>query len=79
MIIYFKAGTRLRDILNPDIDYYTRKIETEEGLSVREILESIDINPENVAFAYSDGIMRKLDYKPLEGENITLQPPINGG
>jgi molybdopterin converting factor small subunit len=79
MIIYFKAGTHLRESLKPDIDFYTRKVETTEGLTIREILESIEINPSDVSFAYSNKEIKKLNYKPVEGENITLQPPISGG
>ncbi|MCK4760558.1 MAG: hypothetical protein KAW12_00060, partial [Candidatus Aminicenantes bacterium] len=79
LTIYFKAGSELRGRLKPDVDYYTRRVETEPGKSVKEILIGLGIEPGLVAFAYSGGKMRKLDYVPQENENITLQPPVSGG
>jgi len=79
MVIYLKAGSKLRERLNPDVDYYTRSVETEEGKSLREILSDIGVNPAFVAFAYTGGKLKRLDYIPTDGETITLQPPVSGG
>jgi len=79
MIIYLKAGNELRLRLQPDVDYYTRKVETESGRSIKEILNDLGINPSFVAFAYTEGKVQGLDYVPKEGQNITLQPPVSGG
>ncbi len=79
MTIFLKAGSELRERLQPDVDYYTRKVETEEGKSIRTILEELGINPAFVAFAYSDGSIKRLDYVPKDGDTITLQPPVSGG
>lgn len=79
MVIYFKAGGELREKLQPDVDYYTRRVETEAGQSLKDILEGIGINPGFVAFAVKDGKLKRLDYVPSEGEVITLQPPVSGG
>jgi len=78
LIIYFRAGSELRERLQPDVDYYTRKVEAEEGMTLREILESINVNPSFVAFAYTEGKMKRLDYVPVNGQRITLQPPVSG-
>jgi len=79
MIIYLKSGGKLRDKLKPDVDQYTRKVEVEEGLSLRQILERFEIPAEQIAFAFVDGRFKRLDYFPEEGQVITLQPPVSGG
>ncbi len=79
MIIYLKAGGELRAKLQPDVDYCTRRVEAEAGLSLRDILAGIGINPAFVAFALKDGDVKRLDYVPSEGDVITLQPPVSGG
>jgi sulfur carrier protein ThiS len=66
-------------MLKPDVDYYTRKVETENGKSIREILTGMGINPAHVAFVYTDGKVKRLDYIPSDGQSITLQPPVSGG
>jgi sulfur carrier protein ThiS len=79
MTIFLKAGSELRLKLNPDVDYYTRRVEIEGGKTLREILRQIGLDPAFVAFAYSEGKLRSLDYIPQDGQNITLQPPVSGG
>lgn len=79
MVIYLKAGSELRNRLKPDIDYYTRRIETQEGKTIREILQDIGINPALVAFVYTSGKVKRLDSIPADGQIITLQPPVAGG
>lgn len=79
MVIFLKAGGELRTKLNPDVDFYTRRVEIKEGQSLRDILLGIGINPAFVAFAYRDDKVTRLDYIPAEGEIITLQPPVSGG
>jgi hypothetical protein len=79
VVIYLKAGGVLRDMLKPDVDMYTRKVEVETGKNIREILTGINVSPANVAFVYTEGQMQRLDYVPLEGQHITLQPPVSGG
>ena len=79
MVIYLKAGSELRERLNPDIDFYTRRIETQEGKTIRKILVDIGIDPGLVAFAYTSGKLKSLQYIPSDGQIITLQPPVSGG
>jgi hypothetical protein len=79
MIIFFKAGSELRHRLNPDVDYYTRRVETDPGKSVKDILKDIGLDPAFVAFLYIEGKVKNLDYVPSEGQYITLQPPVSGG
>ena len=79
MIIYLKSGGKLREKLKPDVDQYTRRIEVEAGLSLKEILKKFDIPAEQVAFAFVEGNFKRLDYYPEDGQIITLQPPVSGG
>lgn len=79
MVVYLKAGSELRLKLKPDVDFYTRRVETTEGLTLRDILGEIKIDPAFVAFAYSEGRIFSLDGAPRDGQSITLQPPVSGG
>lgn len=79
MEILLKAGGHLRPMLEPDVDYYTRRVETEEGKTIREILEDMNVNPSFVAFVYVAGKAKNLDYIPEPDQSITLQPPVSGG
>ncbi|OGD09928.1 MAG: hypothetical protein A2Y86_00410 [Candidatus Aminicenantes bacterium RBG_13_62_12] len=79
MVIYLRAGSELRLKLNPDVDYYTRRVETAEGRTFRDILKDIGLDPAFVAFAYSEEKMFSLGGVPREGQSITLQPPVSGG
>lgn len=79
MVIYLKAGSELRNRLNPDVDYYTRRVVTQPGKTIREILVDLGINPGLVAFGYTRGRLVRLDHVPKDGEIITLKPPVSGG
>jgi sulfur carrier protein ThiS len=79
MVVFFRAGSELRHRLQPDVDYYTRRVETEPGRSVRDILRDIGLEPALVAFVYVEGRVRNLDFVPSEGQSLTLQPPVSGG
>ncbi len=79
MVVFLRAGSELRGRLQPDVDDYTRRVETEPGRSIRDILQDIGLNPALVAFIYVEGKVQKLDYVPAEGQRITLQPPVSGG
>lgn len=79
MVIFLKAGGNLRTLLKPDIDYYTRRVVTEEGKTIKEILEDIGVNPALVAIIHTEGKGKGLNYVPSDGETLTLQPPVAGG
>jgi len=79
MILYLRSGGKLREKLKPDVDLYTRKVDVEDGLTLREILEKIGVTEGLVNFAFAHGKLRKLDFRPNDGDEITLQPPVSGG
>jgi len=79
VVIYLKAGSELRHRLKPDIDYYTRRVETDAGKTINEVLSDLGINPSLVAFVYTEGKAKSLDFIPSDGQSITLQPPVSGG
>jgi hypothetical protein len=79
MVVYLRSGGRLKERLRPDVDQYTRRVEVEGAPTLREILGVLDIPPALVAFGFSQGTVRRMDYRPSEGEVITLQPPVAGG
>jgi sulfur carrier protein ThiS len=79
VVIYLKAGSELRHRLKPDIDYYTRRIKTDAGKTIKEVLIDLGINPALVAFVYTEGKVKNLDFIPSSGQSITLQPPVSGG
>jgi molybdopterin converting factor small subunit len=79
MKVFLKAGGRLRPMLKPDIDQYTRQVEIDSPKTIGEILKSISLDRSYVAFIYVDGKIRDFSYVPSDGQSITLQPPVSGG
>jgi len=79
MKVFLKAGGQLRQMIKPDVDHYTRKVEIDGEKTVAEILKDISLDPAYVALVYADGKMIDMSYKPSEGQTITLQPPVSGG
>jgi hypothetical protein len=79
VVIYLRSGGKLRERLKPDVDEYTRRVEVEGTPSLNEILAGLGIPDGLVAFAFAEGKFQRLDYRPGEGEIVTLQPPVSGG
>lgn len=79
MEVFLRSGGKLRDRLAPDVDNYTRRVVVAGSPSIREILAQLDIPDGLVAFAFSNGKLRRLDHVPADGDVITLQPPVSGG
>ena len=78
-VIYLRSGGKLKDHLKPDIDQFTRRVEVDDSLSVRQILRELNIPDGLVAFAFVDGNFKKLDHIPQHEEIVILQPPVSGG
>ena len=79
MTIFLRSGGKLRDKLKPDVDQYTRRVEVEGDKSLRDILNEVGVPDSLVAFAFANGKLERLDYRPADGDIITLQPPVSGG
>ena len=79
MTIFLRSGGKLKDKLKPDVDQYTRRVEVEGDKSLREILAEVGVPDSLVAFAFANGKLERLEYRPVDGDIITLQPPVSGG
>jgi molybdopterin converting factor small subunit len=79
LVVFLRSGGKLRDKLQPDVDQYTKRVEIDGGKSLREILKEIGVPDSLVAFAFANGRLERLDYRPADGDVITLQPPVSGG
>jgi molybdopterin converting factor small subunit len=79
MTIFLRAGGQLRARINPDVDYYTRKVEIDGEKTIGEILKEISLDAALIALVHVDGKLKDLSYIPSEGQIITLQPPVSGG
>jgi sulfur carrier protein ThiS len=80
MLIYLKAGGKLREFLKPDVDEYTRRLELPVNMNLKDILISLGIPTGFVAFATTtDGTVKRLDYIPVDGDCLSLIPPVGGG
>ena len=79
MVIFLKAGGDLGRKLQPDVDAYTRRVEVEEGKTLREILQGIGVDPRFVAFAVKGERVEQMSLVPGNGDTITLLPPVSGG
>ena len=79
MTVYLRVGGALRERLRPDVDEYTRKVDTEAGWTLRQIVESVGLKPVHVAMAFVGDRLINLGYVPGDGDVITLRPPVQGG
>lgn len=79
MIIMIRAGGSLREVIRPDVDHYTRRVETADGTNIGNILQQINVDRRLIAFIYVDGKVKDYEYIPIDGQTVTLQPPVSGG
>ena len=78
-MIYLKAAGDLAAYLDLEPGSSMHRLELETPATLQEILAQLGIPTGLVAFGYSDGVVRRLDYQPVDGETITLQAPAAGG
>lgn len=79
MIVLLRTGGQLREMLKPDFDRYTRKIDCPDGANMETILKQIGLDRKFIAFIYVDGKVCDFSYIPKDGQIVTLQPPVSGG
>jgi sulfur carrier protein ThiS len=77
--VLLKAGGTLTELLKPDVDAYSRRVEARDGATLREILETLGVPPGRVAVATANGSKVALDYAPGDGDEIALLAPVQGG
>ena len=78
-MVYLKAAGNLASYLDLDPGSGTHRLELETPETLALILDRLGIPAGLVAFGYSNATVRRLDYRPVDGETITLQPPAAGG
>jgi molybdopterin converting factor small subunit len=79
MKILVRAGGSLREVIKPDVDQFTRKVEIDDGKNIGDIIQKIQVDKRLIAFIYVDGKIKDYSYVPKDGQTITLQPPVSGG
>ena len=79
MTIFLKVGGILKERVRTDVDEWTRRVETEAGRTLRQVIEELGLKPVHVAMAFSGDRLVPLSYLPSDGEVITLRPPVQGG
>ena len=79
MVVFLKADGRLAAYLKMDQETQSHRLDLDRPKTLAEILADLGIPSGLVAFGYSDGRVRRMDYEPQDGETITLQPPVSGG
>lgn len=53
--------------------------EYREGTRIKEILRDIEIEEKDVAIMLKNGVSAKLDAIPLDGDYLSIFPPVGGG
>lgn len=54
-------------------------IETDGGLTVREIVLRLGLDPEEIGLATIDGVQSRMDAIVPQGSRLCLFPPMSGG
>ena len=50
-----------------------------EGTHIREIIKDLNIEEKEVAILLKNGITAKMDHIPLDGDYLSIFPPVGGG
>jgi len=74
MKIKIKLFATLRDNRDKILE-----IEYKEGTEIREIIKDLNIDEKDVAILLKNGRSAKMDDVILEGDYLSLFPPIGGG
>jgi molybdopterin converting factor small subunit len=54
-------------------------VEAQEGETIRQVTESLGIEEEEVAILLRNGRDASLDDRPIEGDVLSIFPPVGGG
>ena len=54
-------------------------IELEDGKTLRDLVECLEIPEEETKVVFVDGIAQPLSYELLDGDDVGIFPPIGGG
>lgn len=50
-----------------------------EGILIKDIVEDLEIDKNDIAILLRNGISAKMDNKPSDGDTLSIFPPIGGG
>ena len=73
--IQLKLFATLHEFEPPSSDNYS----IEPGMSVRELLEQLDLPPEKARLIFINGIKADLTATLQGGERVGIFPPVGGG
>lgn len=50
-----------------------------ERTLIKDIVQDLGIDENDIAILLKNGISAKMDYEPLDGDTLSIFPPIGGG
>lgn len=62
-----------------DHRFSTKEMEFVDGLTVSQVIETLDIPDEEVAICLVNGHSKELDHVLVDGDTLSLFPPVGGG
>jgi molybdopterin converting factor small subunit len=55
------------------------EVEINEGASLQELIDCLNIPPEEAKVAFVNGVVQQMDWKLKPGDQVGIFPPIGGG
>jgi molybdopterin converting factor small subunit len=55
------------------------EVEIGEGASLQELIECLNVPPEETKVAFVNGVVQELDWKLKPGDQVGIFPPVGGG
>ena len=79
MLVMVKLFATLRELF-PDLGIgEPMEVKLPDGASVSDLVEKLEIPPDEVKLVYVNGRLRSMDYVLSEGDEVGIFPPVGGG
>ncbi len=79
MLVMVKLFATLRELF-PDLGIgEPMEVKLPDGASVSDLIEKLEIPPDEVKLVYVNGRLRSMDYVLSEGDEVGIFPPVGGG
>ncbi len=79
MLVRVKLFATLRELF-PDLGIgEPMEVKLPDGASVSDLIEKLEIPPDEVKLVYVNGRLRSMDYVLSEGDEVGIFPPVGGG